>query len=201
VTPARSTLPFKPRFHQPFLRPITATRPARWSKLRRPPPRRSSHRQLGCPILKMESLIWCASAPPLTRSGDRRRVKGANLPPDDRQCPTAYLSQGDCATCFRIAGICGRRIPRKASTVGLWDPRGQIAQRHKALERTVKGRRTVFCWSKPRAQLGTNETPRPHSTSRKTVVIKSVSCRILGEKPAWRHIPTASSNTTGAPTR
>ena len=109
--------------------------------------------------------------------------------------------QQDAAACFRIAGICARRICRNASTVGLWDPRGQIAQRHKAFDRTVKGRRTVFCCSKPRAQLGTRETPRPLSTRRKTVVIRSVSCRILGEKPAWRHIPTTSSNSVGAPTR
>jgi hypothetical protein len=69
------------------------------------------------------------------------------------------------------------------------------------LDCTDNGRRIVFCCSKPRAQLGTNETPSPLSTRTKTVVMRSGSCRTSGEKPARRHIATASSNRLGAPTR
>jgi len=47
------------------------------------------------------------------------------------------------------------------------------------LDCTDNGRRIVFCCSKPRAQLGTNETPSPLSTRTKTVVMRSGSCRTL----------------------
>jgi hypothetical protein len=105
------------------------------------------------------------------------------------------------ATSFRIPGICPRRISKNASAVGLLDPRGRMAHRHKALDCTVNGRRIVLCCSNPRAQAGANETPSPLSTRRKTVVIRSVSCRTFGEKPALPHNATTSSNKPGAPIR
>src|SRR5438132_13959502 len=100
-----------------------------------------------------------------------------------------------------MAGFAVLRISTKGGRAGLSADLRQLAQSGICADFGVMGRMATSGRLRLRTQWGISETPRPLSTSVRTVAMKLGSLTMRGEKPARRHTLITSSKRLAEPFR